>query len=128
MSSIAARFSNARRTSAGLVTPWRAIASIADLVVRYSMNDGITFIANSATTMNSTSTDEQPHDADAALSFAHRRLPVPHAPCPQRNAPKRPSSLRLSQMKNALPTMFSSGTNPHTRLSLELSRLSPITK
>jgi len=31
-------------------------------------------------------------------------------------------------MKNALPTMFSSGTKPHTRLSLELSLLSPIAK
>ena len=60
MSSIAERFSNARRTSAGLVTPWRAIASIADLVVRYSMYDGITFIANSATTMNSTRTMSNP--------------------------------------------------------------------
>src|SRR5688572_24769710 len=60
MWSIAERFSNARRTSAGLVTPWRAIASIADLVVRYSMKEGITFIANSAMTMNSTSMMSSP--------------------------------------------------------------------
>src|SRR5690606_5115393 len=32
------------------------------------------------------------------------------------------------QMANALPTTFSSGTKPQKRLSLLLSRLSPITK
>jgi len=46
----------------------------------------------------------------------------------QRNDPNRPRSFRFSQMKKALPTIFSSGTNPQTRLSLELSRLSPIMK
>src|SRR6185295_1975990 len=68
--------------------------------------------------------DDETGEGDAALG-----KPVVHSCSPvQRNDPKRPSSFRLSQMKNALPTMFSSGTNPHTRLSLELSRLSPIMK
>src|SRR5436190_2781732 len=68
--------------------------------------------------------EDQPHDADAALPVAHRS---PLCPC-YLNDPKRPSSLKLSQMKKARPTIASSGTKPQTRLSLELSRLSPITK
>src|SRR5437899_10182604 len=70
--------------------------------------------------------DDQPHQREPALTVAVAHdgcLPVSHL-----NDPKRPSSFRLSQMKNALPTMFSSGTKPHTRLSLELSLLSPIAK
>src|SRR5687767_11407342 len=61
--------------------------------------------------------------ADAELLAAHVLVSLVH-----RNVPKRPSSPRFSQMKNALPTMFSSGTKPQTRLSLELSLLSPIIK
>src|SRR3970282_2135057 len=72
--------------------------------------------------------DEQPHDQPAD---GYSTLHVLHCPASRRHAqrkdPKRPSSFRLSQMKNALPTMLPSGTNPHTRLSLELSRVSPIT-
>ena len=62
----------------------------------------------------------QPH---TKLFFAHLHFSQDH-----RNVPKRPSWFRLSQMKNALPTILPSGTNPQTRLSLELSLLSPITK
>ena len=91
--------------------------------VRYSMTEGITFMPSSASTNTSTRNHEQPHEADAILLFAHLvSLPL------HRNPPKRPSSLKFSQIKNALPTMFSSGTNPQYRLSLLLSRLSPIMK
>src|SRR6185436_14541522 len=69
--------------------------------------------------------EDQPHDAEAALSVAHRLCSLC---CFYLNDPNRPSSLKLSQMKKARPTIASSGTKPQTRLSLELSRLSPITK
>jgi hypothetical protein len=42
--------------------------------------------------------------------------------------PIRLTSRKLIQIKKAFPTMFSSGTNPQKRESVELSRLSPITK
>src|SRR3970282_2026189 len=70
--------------------------------------------------------DDEPRQRDTPLPSAHDRSPG--ATSPQRKEPKRPSSPRLSQMKNALPTMLASGTKPQTRLSLELSQLSPITK
>ena len=38
------------------------------------------------------------------------------------------SSRYDNQMKSALPFTFSTGTEPHTRPSFELSRLSPIAK
>ncbi len=40
----------------------------------------------------------------------------------------RPRLPKFIHTKNALPTMFSSGTNPQKRESCELSRLSPIMK
>src|SRR5262249_13963939 len=61
---------------------------------------------------------QQPHQGQASLAL--------HGITPHLNRPMRERSLKLNQMKNAFPTMFSSGTNPHTRLSAELSRLSPI--
>ena len=46
----------------------------------------------------------------------------------QSKLPMRLKLLKFIQTKNALPTMFWSGTNPQKRESSELSRLSPIMK
>src|SRR5688572_5941678 len=85
MLSMVARFSNARRTSALLVTPCRATASIADLAVRNSMNEGRTFIANSAMTMNSTSMMSNPMMVTPRCCFCivASLFPVPSAEPPE---------------------------------------------
>src|SRR5690606_12067346 len=49
-------------------------------------------------------------------------------PLPTRLNARFEMSSQLNQMKNALPRMWSSGTNPQYRLSSEKSRLSPIMK
>ena len=99
-----------------------AIASMAFLAARYSRNEGISLKLKSASTMTMNRMKIRPirlRPRCARFIFLAPR---------QWNGPNLPRSLRFSHMKNALPTMFSSGTNPQTRLSLELSRLSPITK
>ena len=104
------------------------MAMTAFLMEKNSRYEGAIFMPTIASDDEDHRTDHQAAEAYAKLLFAHVLLPGPSATCRHRNVPKRPSSFRLSQMKNALPTMFASGTNPQTRLSLELSLLSPIMK
>jgi hypothetical protein len=70
------------------------------------------------TDLSPSSGEHEPPGQSTKLPMRCQRIPLQSSG---------PHCLYESQMKSALPLMFSSGTEPHTRESFELLRLSPIT-